>query len=876
MPADEIAGAVKTLAQAQFDAIGRKDSAGYAATLSAQYFNGGTDKLTAVAEKKAWFDAYKSLKTTVQSPYVFELDGRYLYTAQTTVVGTLDDGTEVTVRQGSVSQYYAFEDGAPKETGDQKLFYKTSFYSESAQRNVSFRIYLPPSYASNPDKRYPSVYLFHQFNSDSESFEIDKIDRVLNQGVANGSMKDMIVVMPDSSGTSWWVNGSGANGVKWQDMVVKDLVPFVDGHYRTIDDARYRGTSGVSMGGFGSFVIGLKYPDLFSSIASHMGALSFAQQGQDPIAILKSYPIDALKRYAIYLDSGNLDVYKFDVPVNTVHKYLMENGVPHYAEVRDGAHDSVFYTKSIDLSFAQHSRHFAASNAPDGVLKGTLAIAKDDSSKTVQAKYTVEATEAIAAYADHILASPYLVEADPQLEIPVTLEIYDAKGEKVASVRDRLSTRGAAALNDQWTLPELDEKGAYDIVLKASLLDRTYELGRIAWKPAAGNGDGGSGSNGGSGGGNNGGSGGSGTTPTDPVTTAGETVSATAAIVQSAIDGKTDLQLSAKDGSRLSIPYENLAQFQAAAGAEKVKALIWAIKPVSDNDREALLQQGGVQLGGSLRAAGEFVDLSLTAQLENGTTLPLGQSFAKPVKLQLKVSADADPELTGIYYWDANGKAQYAGGKWNAAAGTVSADLSHFSRYGALTFSKTFGDVPAGHWANRAVQVLSARQIVSGVGADQFAPGRSITRAEFAALIVRTLGLEADGGASNPFADIATDSWYASAVAAAYQHGIVKGKSDVSFAPNATITREEMAVMIYNALKLSGSGEELDVDTNALSGYADAGAIHDWAKTPLSALVKLGLLSGKSAASIAPSQSATRAEAAQMLYNWTKSTNALF
>ncbi|MNJ48725.1 Endo-1,4-beta-xylanase A precursor [compost metagenome] len=114
-----------------------------------------------------------------------------------------------------------------------------------------------------------------------------------------------------------------------------------------------------------------------------------------------------------------------------------------------------------------------------------------------------------------------------------------------------------------------------------------------------------------------------------------------------------------------------------------------------------------------------------------------------------------------------------------------------------LEYNKTFADVREDHWAAQTIKIMSAMLIANGVSDTQFAPDRSITRAEFAALIVRVLGLDAEG--ASPFADVTAGDWFASSVAAAYQAGIVNGRTETAFAPNQTISREEMAAMIVRA-----------------------------------------------------------------------------
>ncbi|MDO7905706.1 alpha/beta hydrolase-fold protein [Paenibacillus sp. JX-17] len=864
VPSQNIVTAVKELAAKQYQAVDQKDLSAYADTLSAQYFEKGIDKLKLLDQRRQWSKDYATIKTTIDNPYVFTLNNRYLYTAEVKITGTTADGTETVLQQGAVSQYYQQESGKLRETGDQKLFFVTQFYSESAKRTVKYRVYLPQSYLTHPDKRYPSVYLLHQFNSDSESYEIDKIDQILNREIAAGRSKDMIVVMPDSSGLSWWVNGAGPDGVKWQDMVVKDLVPHVDQKYRTIDDARYRGTSGVSMGGFGSFVIGFQYPDLFSSAVSHMGALSFTQAGQNPVSIIKSYPIEALKRYSIYFDSGNEDVYKFDVPVATLHKYLNDNGVDHYAEIRDGLHDSAFYTKSVDLSFAQHSRHFADAHVADGILAGSLNIRNEAGNKA--ALYQVTTKEGLNAYLDNIPASPYVKNQTPDLHIPITLELTNqATGERLVAQQDELATRsGSVSKDGTLAIPVLAD-GNYSIKLKASVLDRTFTLAAADYTVGGSTGGSSGNTGGGSAGGSNSGTpvvtpGGDGTAGTSNGA-GGFTITGEAAAA--ALQKQTDLQIQLSSGISLVLPYDALNQITTELG-QGFKLLNWTAAPVTAADQKSMTQSAGQRMGGQLKPAGSFINLEMTATLADGSIRKLNPAFRQPVKIQLAADSGTDQQLAGVYYWNAKGEAEFTRSKWNSKTRTFEAQVDHFGTYSLLTFTKPFNDVQSSSWYNRAVEVMVAQHIVTGVNDTRFAPSHPVTRAEFAALVTRMLGLEESSSAS--FADVSKDSWYASSVSAAYQAGIIKGVSADAFEPNRQITREQMAVMTYNALQKLNPGEN-GTGNDPLAGFTDAKNINAWAKQQMAALVQLGLIQGKNSSSIAPQGAATRAEAVQVLYN---------
>lgn len=180
---------------------------------------------------------------------------------------------------------------------------------------------------------------------------------------------------------------------------------------------------------------------------------------------------------------------------------------------------------------------------------------------------------------------------------------------------------------------------------------------------------------------------------------------------------------------------------------------------------------------------------------------------------------------------------------------------------------KSFSDL-VNHWAEDEVTALANKLIINGTGAGKFSPKRDVTRAEFAAMIVRALGLKASGEAN--FSDVASSAWYAEAVAAAAEAGIVNGYTDGTFRPNNKISRQELAAMVVRAQKLAG----LDVDLSdaevaeLLSGYKDAGQIGAWARAELAAAIESGIVQGTSANTVSPTASANRAEAAVMIYRF--------
>jgi len=177
---------------------------------------------------------------------------------------------------------------------------------------------------------------------------------------------------------------------------------------------------------------------------------------------------------------------------------------------------------------------------------------------------------------------------------------------------------------------------------------------------------------------------------------------------------------------------------------------------------------------------------------------------------------------------------------------------------------KSFSDL-RNHWGVKDIHTLANKLIVNGTGAGKFEPKRDVTRAEFAAMIVRALGLQASEAAN--FSDVASSAWYADAVAAAAEYGIVKGDGTGKFRPTDKISRQEMAAMVIRAQELAGV--EIDL-SNAevaavLAGFKDAGQIGSWARAELAAAIESGVVAGTTANTVSPNATATRAEAAVMI-----------
>jgi len=244
--------------------------------------------------------------------------------------------------------------------------------------------------------------------------------------------------------------------------------------------------------------------------------------------------------------------------------------------------------------------------------------------------------------------------------------------------------------------------------------------------------------------------------------------------------------------------------------------------------------------------------------------------FPAPIPLAYTVKpsgVEVNEEWLGIYYENQAGKWEYVGGEFDPASRTLSAELPHFSVYAVMEYEAAFADMPSGHWANGAVKALAARHIVTGKSEDRFDPDGTTTRAEFAALLVRTLGLQSEGTAKLPFRDVRPSDWHAEVIAAAYEAKLVSGRQEDVFAPNERITREEMALMLLRAYAYASGKNRVEA---GVSGPKDLTAASQWARTSISEVIGLGLMTGYPDGEFKPKRLANRDETAQVVYNLLK------
>lgn len=323
--------------------------------------------------------------------------------------------------------------------------------------------------------------------------------------------------------------------------------------------------------------------------------------------------------------------------------------------------------------------------------------------------------------------------------------------------------------------------------------------------------------------------------------------------------GSNDLVVKVGD-LLVTIPNKLLSKIPSLASGMDAEGsrILLDLSPLVESATKALIDGLNNEVG-SVTSLSDVFELRLSILKKDGTRIVV-KKFDEPITISFKIKGQSNKDLLGIYYLGENGELEYVGGQLNGDV--ISTQVTHFSKYAVLEIVKSFKDVPTTYWAFHAIQSLAAKQIVSGVTTTEFNPKSNVSRAEFTALLVRALGLNADGQIK--FSDIKSDAWYSSYVATASKLGIVSGRSNDTFAPNASITREEMAIMVIRALEVK-SGKKIEPAVGATT-FADASNISKWADSYVKTAAGLGLLQGRENNQFAPKGWMTRAESAQIIY----------
>ena len=252
---------------------------------------------------------------------------------------------------------------------------------------VEYSIYLPAGYDSS-NRSYPVLYLLHGYSDDETGWvQFGEVARIADQGIENGDFPPLIIVMPNGK-VSWYCNDyKMAN--PWEDMFVKEFIPALENTYPMRSKKEFRAISGLSMGGYGSLMLAMRNPDLFSTcVAFSSGTFTDEEivampektynmffgeifgkgltgeqrisdnwKAHSPLHLINDVPKDKLKGIRFYIDCGD-DDFLFEGN-SKLHIQMRKLAITHEYRTRQGGHEWSYWRTGLveGLKFIGESFH---------------------------------------------------------------------------------------------------------------------------------------------------------------------------------------------------------------------------------------------------------------------------------------------------------------------------------------------------------------------------------------------------------------------------------------------------------------------------------------------------------------------------------------
>jgi enterochelin esterase-like enzyme len=215
------------------------------------------------------------------------------------------------------------------------------YFSQTTRNEEPYRIYLPPCY-DQTDHRYPTIYLFHGWPYHAADWDDLGINEAADAGISDGALPPFIIVLPRGS-EDMYVNTSGGDH-SFEGQIVNDLIPHVDGGYRTRAGREGRAIGGISRGGVWALEIGFRHADIFAAVGAHSPALSvnLAPPAHDPFHLLEE---PGVARLHIYLDTGDVDWTREST--QALHETLDKQGIANEFVVHSGDHEKALWSANV-------------------------------------------------------------------------------------------------------------------------------------------------------------------------------------------------------------------------------------------------------------------------------------------------------------------------------------------------------------------------------------------------------------------------------------------------------------------------------------------------------------------------------------------------
>lgn len=256
-----------------------------------------------------------------------------------------------------------------------KILEGQTINSEIMGKEIRYTVYLPFDYDTS-ERYYPVVYLLHGYtDNDMAWIQFGEANMLCDKAIAENEIPSMILVTPDAD-VSWYINNYD-NSVRYEDFFINEFIPYIESKFRIRKEKRFRAVSGLSMGGYGSLVYALKYPDMFSACAPFSAAIYSKKQivetpqeswdyvfgvvfgsgleaegritdhlvSNNIFEIINNAELEKLKSVKIYIDCGDDDwLLTGNMELNQL---LNDMEIPHEFRVRDGKHSWTYWRTGL-------------------------------------------------------------------------------------------------------------------------------------------------------------------------------------------------------------------------------------------------------------------------------------------------------------------------------------------------------------------------------------------------------------------------------------------------------------------------------------------------------------------------------------------------
>lgn len=254
-----------------------------------------------------------------------------------------------------------------------------SLPSKILKRPVPYCVLLPPSYDADKNRLYPILYSLHGLGGNERSFleagGLNLVEDLWDQR----KLGEFLIVFPDADDT-FYINSRDGR-VRYEDFFLREFMPYVESRYRVEPGRKFRGITGISMGGFGALHLAFAHPNLFGSVSAHSAALMDTLPNvpgaggngipsvdpeywteNNPLTLAKSARLNGLE---IYFDCGTEDDYGFYKGAKELDAELTKRRIPHEFHLYPGGHDWNYFAAHLPASLSFHSKVFGLVTSAD-------------------------------------------------------------------------------------------------------------------------------------------------------------------------------------------------------------------------------------------------------------------------------------------------------------------------------------------------------------------------------------------------------------------------------------------------------------------------------------------------------------------------------